>query len=196
VIDDADILLQRSGVEGEAFLVEALESFQGTLILSCRSDHRSSRQLARVAQHSVVLSIAKPEQAALWGGATSAIPGRGLWRGDVLQVGYPGPAALTWSPQVHPLERASTIVVTADHSRCVAFGVRSTLTLEEFTTASLGSMLGSTPPTVVWDGVNHREVRFATAGKTWIPPLDPPTGAYWVSIGGSPQLVRPADWLR
>lgn len=196
VVDDADILLQRSGVEGEAFLVEALESFQGTLILSCRSDHRSSRQLARVAQHSVVLSIAKPEQAALWSGAASTIPGRGLWRGDVLQVGYPGPAPLAWSPQVHPLERATTIVVTADPSRWVAFGVRSTLTLEEFTTASLGSLLGPTPPTVVWDGVNHREVRFATAGKTWIPPLDPPTGAYWVSIGGSPQLVRPADWLR
>ncbi len=196
VVDDADLLLQRSGVEGEAFLVEALESFEGTLILSCRSDHRASRHVARLAPHSVVLSIAKPEQAALWGGANSAIPGRGLWRGDVLQVAYPGPAPLAWSPQGHPLERETTIVVTVDPSRWVTFGVHSTLTLENFTKVSLGPMLGPTPPTVVWDGVSHREVRFATAGKTWLPPLEPPTGAYWASVEGSPQLFRPTDWLR
>lgn len=196
IVDDADILLQRAGVEGEAFLVDALESFQGTLILSCRSDHRASRQVARLAPHSVVLSLAKPEQALLWGGDVSTLPGRGRWRGDALQMGYPGPTPVVWSPPESPFDAATTIVVTENPSDWAPYEVHSIVTLEQFSTAALGQKWGVTNPTVVWDGVSHREVRFAATGGTWIPPLEPPEGSYWSTVGGTPRLVRPADWLR
>lgn len=196
IVDDADTAVQLAGVEGEAFLCEALESFHGTLILSCRPEHRVSRQLARLAPHAVVLSVAKPEQAVLWGGTVFSVAGRGLWRGDVLQVGYPGPEPALWSPPPYPLDRANTIVVSEDATPWQGYEVHAVMTLEAFSTACISHTLGVVQPTVVWDGASHRDVRFATAGKAWIPPLEPPAGAHWVSGGGSCGVVRAADWLR
>jgi len=196
IIDDADTLVSLAGVEGEAFLLDALESFQGTLIMSLRADHRVSRHLARLAPHAVVLSVAKSEQAALWGGNAFSVPGRGLWRGDVVQVGYGAPDPALWSEPPYPIDTASTIIVTEDPRRWQGYQVHSVVAPESFSTAFMGHGLGVAHPTVVWDGISHRDVRFATAGKAWIPPLEPPAGAHWVSAGGSCGVVRPADWLR
>lgn len=196
IIDDADTVVSLAGVEGEAFLLDALESFQGTLILSCRADHRVSRHLARLAPHAVVLSVAKKEQAVLWGGTAFPMPGRGLWRGDVLQVGYPAPGIALWSPPSYPLDKANTIVVTEDVRPWRGCEVHSVLTPENFGAAWMSHTLGVSNPTVVWDKVSHRDVRFTTAGRAWIPPLEPPAGTHWASGGGSCGVVRPVDWLR
>ena len=196
VIDDVDVLLQGAGGEGEAFLLDALESFRGTLILSVKPEHRVSRTIARFAPHTVLLSISKSEQAALWNARSTTIPGRGIWRGDCVQIGCDAPEPTRWSspPTSKNLER--TIVVTEDASTWVDYPVHSVLSMDQFVTARTHHTLGSDRPRVVWDQVSHREVRFATGGTSWIPPLEPPEDTFWMTSGGVPALMRPVDWLR
>ena len=196
VIDDGDVLLQGAGVEGEAFLLEALENFRGTLILSVKPEHRVSRTIARLAPHTVLLSIAKAEQAALWNAQVFSLPGRGLWRGDCVQVGWGAPEPTRWSSAPGSKDLDRTIVVTEDASKWVPYPVQSVLSMDQFITARTRHTLAMDHPRVVWDQVSHREVRFATGGTCWIPPLEPPKDSYWVTSGGAPELVRPVDWLR
>lgn len=196
VIDDADVLLQRAGVEGEAFLLEALESFEGTLILSVKPEHRASRSLARLAPHALLLSIAKSEQAGLWNASVTTIPGRGIWRGDGVQIGFGAPKPPRWSSPPLSEHLDHTIVVTEDPSLWLGHPVHSVLSLDHFVAARGQHALGVEHPRIVWDVVSHRDVRLATGGASWVPPLTPPEDSYWVTFEGVPGLLRPADWLR
>jgi DNA segregation ATPase FtsK/SpoIIIE, S-DNA-T family len=195
IIDDVDVLLQGAGVEGEAFLLDALENFRGTLILSVKPEHRVSRTIARLAPHTLLLSIAKSEQAALWNARVTTVPGRGMWRGDCVQVGWGAPEPTRWSSPPTSKNLDHTIVVTEDASTWVDYPVHSVLSMDQFTTARTQHTLGSDHSRVVWDQVSHREVRFATGGTTWIPPLEPPEDTFWMTSGGGLDLVRPVDWL-
>jgi DNA segregation ATPase FtsK/SpoIIIE, S-DNA-T family len=194
VIDDADVLLQSVGGEGEAFLLEAIEGFSGTLVMSCQPGHRMSRQLSRLVPHTLCLSIAKSEQAVLWEALASLLPGRGTWRGSRVQVGYEAPAPRVWLGPKASLDTANLIVVSDEPEAWVGHGVHATVTVDHFSRAWMAGELGLSHPDILWDRISHREVRYATGGKAWIPPLDPPAGAWWVWSGGNPILARPADW--
>ena len=196
VIDNVDVMLQQAGSEAEAFLLDALENFDGALILSVKPEHRASRTVARLAPHTVLLSIAKSEQAALWNAQASTIPGRGIWRGDCVQIGWGAPEPTRWAPATPCEDLDSTIVVSDDSSQWNSHPVHSILSLDQFQAARAHHSLGVRHPRVVWDVVSHREVRLATGGASWIPPLEPPEDSFWMTFGGEPGLVRPADWLR
>jgi DNA segregation ATPase FtsK/SpoIIIE, S-DNA-T family len=196
VIDDADILLQGSGAEGEAFLLDAIEGFSGTLVLSCQPGHRLSRQLARFAPHAVCLTIAKSDQAVLWGAKPSLLPGRGTWRGSRIQVGFPAPQPDIWRPESHSFDAEKLVVVSEQPEAWAHHNLHQILTLDQFSSQWLSDktvLLGSD---IVWDCIGHRDIRYSTGGKAWIPPLEPPEGARWVTSAGNPILTRPADWPR
>jgi len=194
-IDDVDILVHQAGADGEAFLLEALENFRGTLIVSMNPGHRAARHIARFIPHTLLLSMNKPEQASLWQARPSPIPGRGLWLGNVVQVGFTAAQPRVWSEAKRPLDPANTVVVSEEPDVWASSGCHRVMTLEAFSSAYAKRSLGVSDPTVVWDRVSHREVRFATGGVSHIPPLDLSAGNYWTTSAGDVGVMRLADWL-
>lgn len=179
VVDDCSATLQAGGAEGEAFMLEALQGYDGVLVMVASPSHRLTRALARLAPQILVMSLTKPEDRDLWGATQRTTPGSGLWQGADVQVVYPAPEGSRWEPQCTP-GGDPVIVVTG----------QDTLPQWQPVTNQV------VPTDVVFVGVPYREVRLNTAGRLWIPPLNPPEGFVWVWRRGEPRLASSERWLR
>ena len=179
VIDDCSSIVHNAGGEGEAFLLEALQGYDGPLVMVASPSHRVTRQLARIAPQTLVMFLAKPDDRDFWGAAQRTAPGSGLWQGDDIQVLYPAPEITRWEPTCAPGGNPVLVVNAQDAP------------------GQWHVVMNPTEPTdVVCVGVPYREVRLHSAGRLWIPPLPIPDGLLWVWRRGEPLLANSADWLR
>lgn len=193
IVDDLDVLVHACGPEGEAFLVDALEAFPGTLVVTLSARHRLARSLSRLASHVVVLPMAKPEDRDLWGGSTRRVPGAGLWLGEDIQVVHAAPAPPTWDV-VEPEMPGNPVVITGTPEDWA--GCRVTDVIDSTNHSGGWAALAKYRLSDVFlmDGVNHRDLRSLIQTGLWIPPLSPPEGALWMWTGSRPVLTRRERW--
>ena len=193
VIDDADMLLHKAGGEGESFLMDALEGFDGSLALMVSPRHRLTRGLARIAQGRVVLWLAHSDDAAGWGAPGVALPGRAQYQGLDIQIVYPAPVPDLWSQAPLDPLTCAPIVISHHPERWSALETRFLGTADQAMASwhLLSGELAETP--VVLDAVSHRDARHASAGRISLPPLTPEPGWCWIWRAGRTQLVSAAD---
>jgi hypothetical protein len=86
VLDDLDLTLSLAGEEGAHVLLELVQGSRSPLLMSTKPDSRHQRAVARVAEDTVVLSVAKTDVREVLGGVASTIPGRARYRGETLQI--------------------------------------------------------------------------------------------------------------
>lgn len=194
VIDDIDVLLQSAGPEGEACVMDALEGFSGSLIMTMGPHHRLSRSLARLATQVLVLGIAKPEDQDVWGRSPRLVPGAGLWRGEDIQVVHDVTPPALWEPEEPELSE-EPLVLTQRPEFWEAFSSDRIIDPTDHGAAwsALEATRGTRP--VLFDGLSHRDVRALGSGVLWIPPLVPPEGLLWLWNGVRPVLTSRERWL-
>ena len=78
--------LTLAGEEGAHVLLELLQSCRSPLLMSMKPDSRQQRAVARVAEDTIVLAVAKAEAREVLGGVASTIPGRARYREETLQI--------------------------------------------------------------------------------------------------------------
>ena len=196
VVDDADALLHGAGVEAEAFMLDALEAFDGALVMTISPRHRLARGLARLAPGLVALSLASTEDQHTWGAHLQPVPGRARFAGHEIQVTFPSPAPTLWAPTELVATGRPLIVLTETPEDWVEVQSAFVGTADEALGQwqRLSPQLGTTD--VVLDQVGHRDVRHATLGRITPPPMAPPPGWCWVWRNGAPYLASAAGLRR
>ncbi len=192
VIDNVDQVLHRAGAEGEVFLIDALEGFDGKLVLVTSPRHRQARGLSRLAPQRLVLSLAHSDDHSQWGGPGAAVPGRGLIGGVEVQVANLAPAPSQWTaPSWEPGE-CDPIVLTETPREWEGHPTRFVGTPEHAmaTWQTLGPLVNDGD--VVLQGINYRDARLMSAGRIVLPPLCPEHDSVWVWRAGRALLARPA----
>jgi len=194
VIDDADVLLAQAGVDGAAFLLESLESFRGQLIMTSTGSAKFARSLARLAEHGVSLSLAKPEVAALWDSPGASLPGRARFGGETIQIAYGAPSPMPWEIVDKASSSCAPIVLTPGAASWSGSSTKFVGSVEKCLSQwhLLGELLGERP--FVIDGYTHNEVRYASAGRIIVPPLPIPVDHVVVWEMGVVSLSRTRLW--
>jgi len=193
VIDDADAVLHLAGAEGETCLMDALEGFEGKLVMTIGPRHRLARGLARLAPGRVVLPLANSDDESLWGVVSRKVPGRARHLNRDIQLVFPVSGPELWAPGVHEPSREPPIVVTETPERWGAVGARFVGSADQLAASwhTLSAELSHRD--LVSEGVSHRDIRHSTAGRVTFPPLEHPVGWCWVWRGGVPYLTKPVD---
>ncbi len=193
VLDDIDALLHACGSEGEAFLVAALESFSGELVMTMTARHRLSRSLSRLAPHVLVLPIAKAENHDLWGGPSRTGPGAGRWQGEEIQLAHGAPAPERWVVEEAPVP-TNPIVVTNSPDDWIDSAVGPVIDSADQSGAWAKLARYRVGQPILIDGLSHRELRSLIQTALWIPPLAPTEGSLWLWDGVKPVLTRRERW--
>lgn len=193
VVDDLDIVLHSSGSEGEAFLIDALEGFPGTIVITMSGRHRLSRSLSRLASQVLVLPMAKPEDRDLWGAPTRICPGAGLWRAEEIQIAFGANAPPRWSATELELA-ADPIIVTNTPEQWTGIPGRVVIDSTDSATAWAGLARYRLSQPMLIEGLSHRELRSLVQTGCWIPPLAPPEGSLWLWDGSKPVLTSRERW--
>jgi S-DNA-T family DNA segregation ATPase FtsK/SpoIIIE len=192
LVDDADALLHRAGAEAEAFMMDALEGFDGALLITVGPRHRLARGLARLAPGRVVLSLAHAEDRSVWGGCAGNTPGRGSFSGKDIQVLFPHPAPTLWSPAQPSGSSKPPIVITEAPDRWTATATAFVGNPDEILAQWQRISAAIADTDVIVDEIGHRDIRHATLGRITLPPLAPPPGWCWVWRGGVAYLATSA----
>ena len=74
MLDDLDLTLTLAGEEGGHVLLELLQSCRSALLMSMKPDSRHQRAVARMAEDTIVLAVAKTEVREVLDGVASSIP--------------------------------------------------------------------------------------------------------------------------
>jgi len=193
VIDNADTLVHEAGPEGETFLLDALEGFEGVLVMAIGPRHRLARGLARLAPTRVVLSLLSADDQAVWGTVSRKIPGRASHLNRDVQVVFPAHSPQLWSSEQQKPSLEPPIVLTDTPENWSGVATRFLGSADQLMASwhILSAELSHTD--FISEGVSHRDTRHATAGRVVFPPLEPRAGWCWVWRGGVPYLARPAD---
>jgi DNA segregation ATPase FtsK/SpoIIIE, S-DNA-T family len=191
VIDNADQVLHRCGSEAEVFLMDALEGFDGKLILVTSPRHRLSRGLARLATQRLVLSLAQNDDQVQWGGPGATVPGRGVMGGVEVQVSYPAEPIPLWQVPAWDPGGSDPIVLTETPRAWEGYPTRFLGTPEQAmaTWQTLGPLVNDGD--VVLQGINYRDARLISAGRIVLPPLSTQPDSVWVWRAGRALLARP-----
>ena len=192
IVDDADHIVQSSGTEGEAFLLDALQEYPGLVVVTLGPRHRLSRSLTRLATMTLVLGISDPEDRVRWGGPAGVPPGRLRYLDDDVQVVFPASSPPPWQPPTVSLHSAPLVLTPSPDAWA---GVDSVYCGPPHLLAGshldIVSAVHQAP--VVLDDVSYRDVRTATFGALSPPPLAPAKGECWVWLDRGWVLARTAD---
>jgi len=196
VIDDVDLLIHSSGQEGETFLLELLEAFIGTLIMTMGPSHRLARSVVRLTSRELILPMTKAEDVDRWGASSRLVPGRGMWQKREIQVVSGSPPIGEWqATRLLPGER-EIVVLSSDteawqDTKTTWLGTAHQMMA---TWHTLVDRLAGTD--VLIDAVSSRETRQVTSGRVLVPPLEAGHGYLWLWRNGSAHRIRKADWQR
>jgi len=190
VIDDADHLLHQAGSEGEVFLMDALEGYDGKLVLTLGPRHRLCRGLARLTPQRLVLSLADKDDQVQWGGPGLTVPGRGRFAGVEIQISASQPI-LPWAPP--QLSEAVTPPIVLSETPEVWEGVPTSFLGTPDQAMAGWHTLGplTSRADVLVQGVSHRDIRVASSGRITLPPLVPQVGWVWVWRAGRALIAKP-----
>ena len=190
VLDDLDLTLSLAGEEGAHVLLELLQGSRSPLLMSIRPDSRHQRAIARVAEDTIVLAVAKTEAREALGGIASAIPGRARYREETVHIAR----GATW------LEEAECPRVIPESGACVI-----TRSPESWSGAPIALVLSPEELARRWhevadrgdiilDGVSPSDIRGATLGRIHLPPLPVPEPVLLVWRKDKFQMTSRAWW--
>lgn len=188
VIDDADRLIQSASAEGESLLLDALDTFPGTIIVTVSPQSRLSRSLIRIAQATLVHGIRDADDRSRWDAPSVWLPGRLRFLGHDIQVSYPAPELRVWEPQSRVCPPSAVVFTSRpqdwEESEVAFRGLPQQASVDLRESLSVSSVF------CVVDGIPHHEVRSATFGAVSPPPFFPPTTDCWLREDGHWFLAR------
>ena len=190
VLDDLDFTLSVAGEEGAHVLLELLQSCRSPLLMSIKPDSRHQRAVARVAEDTIVLAVAKAEAREVLGGVASTIPGRARYREETLQIarGALAPAEAE-SPRLIP--DSGACVITRSPESWAGAPIALVLAPEEL--ARRWTEVADRSD-IILDGVSPSDMRGATLGRIHPPPLPIPEPVLLVWRKDRFELTTRAWW--
>ena len=190
VLDDLDLTLTLAGDEGAHVLLELLQSYRSPLLMSMKPDSRHQRAVARVAEDTIVLAVAKAEAREVLGGVASTIPGRARYREETLQIarGALAPAEAE-SPRLIP--DSGACVITRSPESWAGAPIALVLSPEEL--ARRWNEVADRSDIII-DGVSPSDMRGATLGRIHPPPLPIPEPVLLVWRKDRFELTTRAWW--
>ena len=195
VLDDFDSCLNASGHEGAALLVECVETFAGRLVMTSSGSTRHARALSRLAEHLVVMSLAKPDVAVAWDGGGVLPPGRARWGDSQIQIASDARAPRRWAPPESTPAPAPPLVLTRDESVWEGSETKFVGTPETWAMKGLEIASVLARHRVIITELSPGEIRYATAGRIVLPPLPIPPDQWVVWDQGTVSLVSAERFL-
>jgi DNA segregation ATPase FtsK/SpoIIIE, S-DNA-T family len=190
LLDDVDHTLALAGPDGAHVLMELLQNFSGTMLISAKPDSLHQRALSRMCGTSIVLPVEKVEEREALHGLGSSIPGRARYQGETIQIAR-GPAPPEEPEWVRLEPGASSWVITRSPESWAGAPVTVVLSPEE-----LARKWHEVPAHVdiILDRVSPLDVRGATLGRIHPPPLPVPDGVLLVWRRDRFDLATRAWW--
>ena len=190
VLDDLDFTLTLAGEEGAHVLLEMLQSCRSPLLMSMKPDSRQQRAVARVAEDTIVLAVAKVEAREVLGGVASTIPGRARYREETLQIAR-GAVALVEEASPRLIPDSGACVITRSPESWAGAPIALVLSPEEL--ARRWNEVADRSD-IILDGVSPSDMRGATLGRIHPPPLPIPEPVLLVWRKDRFELTTRAWW--
>ena len=190
LLDDIDYTLALAGGDGAHVLLELLQNFSGTMLMSAKPDSLHQRALSRMCDTSIVLPVEKAEAREALHGLRSSIPGRARYQGETIQIAR-GPAPPDEPEWLRVVPGTGSCVITRSPESWAGAPVAWVLSPEEL--ARQWHEVAARAD-IILDRVSPLDVRGATLGRIHPPPLPVPEGALLVWRRDRFELSARAWW--